>query len=119
MMEEIHYEVGPAEKALFHEIDSLYASAAEEVFHRLRGLAEAAIAEVRETLHVDARMMHLDIAEFNPAPGVRIVLKMPASASPENFQAAAEGLKRHFPGHKIILLGHGSELTEEPDDGSE
>ena len=77
--------------------------------------AEAALREVAETCTIDARVVNetyeTKIAEFNPAPGVTVVLKMPEHAPREAFEAAQQGLKHHFPDHKIVVMHDNAELT--------
>jgi hypothetical protein len=72
-----------------------------------------------EALAIDARQQvyEVNVAEFNPAPGVRIVLSLPSTAPREAFDHAAEGLKRHFPDHPIIVMHDNAKLEAEDEAG--
>lgn len=72
----------------------------------------AVVADRLDELAIDARVQqyNVNLAEFNPAPDVRIVLSLPSTAPREAFDAAAKGLKRYFPEHQIIVMHDDAKL---------
>jgi DNA-binding transcriptional LysR family regulator len=53
------------------------------------------------------------LAEFEPKPGVRLVVTMPSSASAEAVRAAIDAFKQTFPGHPVLFKTEDVELVEE------
>lgn len=54
------------------------------------------------------------LAEFNVKPGVRIIVTMPSTASPEMVENAQKALVDHFPDNPIFV--HTDEITVTPED---
>ena len=53
------------------------------------------------------------IAEFDPAPGVRVLVTVPANISPEAMQAIGESWKAHFPDNPALIKVEGFDISAE------
>lgn len=58
----------------------------------------------------------IQLAEFNPSPGVKIIITLPDSASPATMEAAAAAFRLEFPDHELMVKTH--TIKVEAEDGS-